>query len=292
MAPTTTKAIDTAPRGSATSSAQGSLLLALSTFETCGTCGQPISMGTDRCICSPVSGSGRALSGWLAGATIAPSGRPPAHANLSARRAVALGYLTIATSGQRLSGSSPSTRLAQCLGSRLQALTASSGSTLYRMTWVHAATPARRWISRLRVSVPPTSDSGSIGWPTPTVGDAESSGSRSLPGSRAHPGLSLTDASLLAGWATPAERDYRTPNHRAFGERDGGGKRGEQLQNQVAHLIPGAHLNGCTAATANTGLLNVDHSRWLQGIPVTWRSCAPSATRSIRLSRQRSSRRG
>lgn len=278
--------------GSATSLLQGSLLPETSTCATCATCGHQISMDTGRCICSPALGSGRTLSGWLAGATIARSGQRPARANLSARQAVATGSLTIATSGQRLTGSSPSTRLAQSLGSRLRALTGSSGSTLYRMTWVHAATPARRWISRLRVSVPPTSDSGSIGWPTPTVGDAESSGSRSLPGSRAHPGLSLTDASLLAGWATPAERDYRTPNHRAFGERDGGGKRGEQLQNQVAHLIPGAHLNGCTAATENTGLLNVDHSRWLQGIPATWRSCAPSATRSIRLSRPRSSRRG
>ena len=286
MAPTTTKAIDTAPRGSATSSAQGSLLLALSTFETCGTCGQPISMGTDRCICSPVSGSGRALSGWLAGATIAPSGRPPAHANLSARRAVALGYLTIATSGQRLSGSSPSTRLAQCLGSRLRALTGSSGSTLYRMTWVHAATPAGRWISRLRVSVVPTSDNGSSGWPTPTEGDGDSSGSRSLPGSKARPGLSLTDAALLAGWATPSARDYRTPNHKTYAERDGGAK-GEQLQNQVAHLVPGASLNGSIAATDGGGLLNPEFSRWLLGVPATWQSCAPTGTRSLRSPRPR-----
>ncbi len=31
-------------------------------------------------------------------------------------------------------------------------------------------------------------------WPTPTAGDSKSSGSRSLPGSAAHPGASLTDA--------------------------------------------------------------------------------------------------
>jgi hypothetical protein len=45
----------------------------------------------------------------------------------------------------------------------------------------------------------------------------------------------LTDAASLATWATPAERDYRTANLKNFAER-GGGRKGEQLQNQVKHL--------------------------------------------------------
>lgn len=35
-------------------------------------------------------------------------------------------------------------------------------------------------------------------WPTPTVGDSRSSGNRSLPGSKAHSGTSLTDATERA----------------------------------------------------------------------------------------------
>jgi hypothetical protein len=36
---------------------------------------------------------------------------------------------------------------------------------------------------------------------------------------------------------TPAARDYRTPNSKSFADR-GGGSKGEQLQNFVAHLLP------------------------------------------------------
>jgi hypothetical protein len=93
---------------------------------------------------------------------------------------------------------------------------------------------------------------------------------------------------LLTGWATPAQRDYRTPNHRTYLER-GGGPKGEQLQNQVAHQIPGASLNGSHAATDGGGLLNVEFPRWLQGIPATWPSCAPTGMRSSPRSPQSSS---
>jgi hypothetical protein len=45
-------------------------------------------------------------------------------------------------------------------------------------------------------------------------------------------------------WATPASRDYRTPNRLPYSER-GGGSKGEQLQNQVAHHWPTpAGMNG------------------------------------------------
>lgn len=40
-------------------------------------------------------------------------------------------------------------------------------------------------------------------WPTPTAGDAKSSGSRNLAGSKAHPGVSLTDAVVAGGSSTP-----------------------------------------------------------------------------------------
>jgi hypothetical protein len=118
------------------------------------------------------------------------------------------------------------------------------------------------------------------GWATPKAEDAESTGmsAKRLAAGKVPDNLH-SQAKLLAGWATPATRDYRTPNHQTYAER-GGEAKGEQLNNQVAHFIPGASLNGLHAPTERGGLLNPEHSRWLQGIPATWPSCAPTATRS------------
>jgi hypothetical protein len=74
-------------------------------------------------------------------------------------------------------------------------------------------------------------------------------------------GISLTSLSLqaqLLAWATPAARDYRFANAKSFAER-GGGKKGEQLNNQVVHSGPtpiGSH-----AETGKPGQLNPAHSR-------------------------------
>jgi hypothetical protein len=119
------------------------------------------------------------------------------------------------------------------------------------------------------------------GWATPIQADA-----RGSPGRKKH--SELSQQATLAGWSTPASRDYRTPNHQTYADR-GGGAKGEQLNNQVAHLIPWASLNGLPAATESCGLLNPAFSLWLQGVPATWLSCVPPATRSTRTSRQKSS---
>jgi hypothetical protein len=47
----------------------------------------------------------------------------------------------------------------------------------------------------------------SSSWPTPTVGDSSGAGSRNLPGSLAHPGVSLTDAVVYGGSSTPRNLD-------------------------------------------------------------------------------------
>jgi hypothetical protein len=53
----------------------------------------------------------------------------------------------------------------------------------------------------------------------------------------------LRDApTLLNGWATPAARDYRHANALPWSER-GGGKKGEQLNNQAVHLAGWATPN-------------------------------------------------
>ncbi len=185
---------------------------------------------------------------------------------------------------------------------------------------------ARRTVMLLTGHAPPSEAHRMSGWPTPKAEDAESTGfsakrlaigkipdnlhsatklltvgwatphasdhrpgheSRMMDTSR----INLNDQSMQAGWATPSTRDYRTPNHRTYAER-GGGQKGEQLNNQSAHLIPGAALNGSIAATAKSGLLNPRFSAWLQGIPPEWNECAPNSSRSLRAGRATSAASG
>ena len=75
-------------------------------------------------------------------------------------------------------------------------------------------------------------------WPTATVGDASSSGSRNLEGSKAHPGVSLTDKVLMGGstpprrWPTASATDHK-------GVSRPGQRRG-QLEEAVRYPGPGA----------------------------------------------------
>tara|TARA_R110002110_G_scaffold69439_9_gene187209 strand:- start:526 stop:1089 length:564 start_codon:yes stop_codon:yes gene_type:complete len=64
-----------------------------------------------------------------------------------------------------------------------------------------------------------STESGCSSWPTPTAGDAKGAGSRNAPNSKAHKGVSLTDAvqtgdSLGRMWPTPSAsvaNDGETP---------------------------------------------------------------------------------
>jgi hypothetical protein len=393
---TTTSTIASAPDGSAISSQLDLWQTATSTNATSATSNRRTSRVTRNATSLPELAFGRSHCDGPDGRTAEKSGRVPAHVSLSARQAEALGLVTTDISGQRGSGSSASARLSRLLASKYQARTARLGSTLYRLTWKHCGTPAGRWLSVQQASGRRTSDSGFIGWPTPTATDAERRGATTARSDALHlnaasqlaagwatphesdhrPGhasrmhdtsrINLNDQAMLAGWSTPkaedaestgfsakrlasgktpdnlhsqtkmllsgwptptsfdsveswggrrkngerngggncpslrhlaadlagwstpASRDYRTPNHQTYADR-GGGAKGEQLNNQVAHVIPGASLNGSRAATESCGLLNPDFSLWLQGVPARWRSYAPRGTRSTRTSRRKSS---
>ena len=130
-------------------------------------------------------------------------GRGVALASLSARQAKALGLLTSGTYGRTSTGLSNSAALQSSLASRLQARTASLGSTLYRLTWKARVTPAGQSIPALRASARRTSDSDCTGWPTPTTRDwkdgaeCENVSINSL----------LGRAVWLAGWPTPQTSD-------------------------------------------------------------------------------------
>lgn len=106
------------------------------------------------------------------GQTTRVSGQEVAHANLSARQAKEKGLMTSGTYGRHSSGLLKNAILASLLANRLQAQTASLGSTLYKLTWKVRTTPLQVPIFALRASVLRTSGSDCIGWPTPTTQEA------------------------------------------------------------------------------------------------------------------------
>ena len=162
---------------------------------------RPTSKATRSVISLPESASGRTLFALPEWATIDASGQVVVRVSPFLRPAKPLVPRTPAISGRSGSASLSSADLQSSLVSRLQARLGSAGSTLYRLTWKERATPSGRRICALRASAPPISDSGFIS----------------------------------SVWATPAHRDYRFANAKPWKER-GGGKKGEQLNNQVVHL--------------------------------------------------------
>ena len=144
-----------------------------------------------------------------AGPTTVLFGQEAARASLSARQVQEAGLMTSGTSGLTGTTSSASAALQSSLASRLQARTASVGSTLYTLTWKPRATPSGRQICALRASARRTSDSafGLLGWQTPVVQDSKQSG---LAPSGTGNSLKLSFEVQRAGWPTPQMRDFRS----------------------------------------------------------------------------------
>ena len=185
----------------------------------------------------PESASGRMPCAAPAGPMSGPCGQEAVLVSLSPRQAEAAGLLTSGTYGPRSSISSASAGLTRSLASRLQAVTALRGSTLYHLTWRERTTPAGRSIPALRASAPRTSDKDCTGWPTPRATEAGPDFAiRTREGSG---GLSLQTTAQLAGWITPVGRDWKTSPHR---ERS----KGEQLSGQI-------HLAGWSTPAAGDG---------------------------------------
>ncbi|GAB0057407.1 hypothetical protein SIID45300_01735 [Candidatus Magnetaquicoccaceae bacterium FCR-1] len=209
----------------------------MSTLTTCKDITSTISL--------PESEGGPTHCGSPAGQTTGRSGPALVRANLSPRQAKEQGLLTSGTSGQPGIGSLSSVVLTQSLASRLAADLGRNGSILYSATWKYLVTPAGRRLFRLAVSVPRTSGKGCSGWP-------------------------------MSGWSTPAARDYRHANRMSYQDR-GGGRKGEQLNNQAVHAS-GNHANGSFAETEEAGQLNPEFVRWLMGYPAEWGRCAGMVT--------------
>lgn len=176
-----------------------------------------ISGDSRKSISSLVSAPGPIACDELGGLTLAEFGAFLAPAKVSARQAKALGLLTSGIYGRQRSTSSPTSDLDSLLASRLQARTRNLGSTLFKTTWKVWTMPSGRLRFRQRASVRPTSATAPISEQLIEVGGF------------------YFPAPISRSWATPAARDYRFANASAWADR-GGGKKGEQLNNQVVHL--------------------------------------------------------
>ena len=131
-------------------------------------------------------------------------GQGAALVSLSARQAKALGLLTSGTYGRTSTGLSNSAALQSSLASRLQARTASLGSTLYRLTWKDRVTPAGQSIPALRASARRTSDSDCTGWVTPSARDWKDTPGMATERPDGRSRLDqLPRQAALAGWPTP-----------------------------------------------------------------------------------------
>lgn len=244
------------------------------------------------------------------------SGALDALATQYARTAATHGLPTPGTYGRKCGDSSPSADLQQSLASRLQAQLDVNGSPEYVLRWRSADMLLGPRICQLQASARRTSDSDISGWPTPAVTNAHRGGmpermygrrrnlqdAATLTGwgtprstdaghstgnpDRAHDRQSrLEDQVFLTGWATPAARDYRHANVQSYQDRSNSTK-GEQLPNQVAHMLTGAAPPSCAPTESSDGSqptskaqLNPKFGLWLVGFPREWACCAGRVTR-------------
>lgn len=106
-------------------------------------------------------------------------------------------------------------------------------------------------------------------WPTVTAGDAAGGGSRNLPGSKAHAGISLTDLVLHGGSTTP-----RNPNDPRTKDRL------EVLGHTCGPQALETPSDGSTSTPPSRLRLNPRFVEWLMGVPDGWTDFAFWATES------------
>jgi hypothetical protein len=190
---------------------------------------------------------------------------------------------------------------------------------LFKLTWKARITPLGRPISALRASALRTSGSDCGSWPTATVHDADRGGQAKRAAGETRHGSNLQDFALLATWATPSARDFKSNEgseafHQVRAEQTrgkplseqahqlaswatprvthngghGSPKRAEDGRARLEDQVHGAIATGSPAQTEKRGQLSPDHSRWLMGYSAEHLSCAPTEMPSSRKSRPNS----
>ena len=221
------------------------------------------------------------------GPTTNPCGPDRAHANLSARQAIALGLMTRATFGPCGDGLSTTAAPQRSLASKLQARMDVNGSPEYALTWKEWPMESGVPICALRASARRTSDKDYIGWPTPMAGS---------PATKAYNAAGIVVSSrktvvVLKGWATPRARDHKG-NGVSIARAAKGTADSLDLQCKLVCQSGTAPPSPLSARMDRAAYpLNPNHSRWLMGYPIEWALCAAMAMQSIRFLRRRSSRR-
>ena len=142
-------------------------------------------------------------------------------------------------------------------------------------------------------------------WPTPTADDAKSSGSRNTPGSKAHPGISLTDA-VRGDGGTGRKELWPTPHGMCAPNKHPAGPSGIELGRAVNRTQcptpsandwkgssrPGQRRRQLTDPAVGViqagGSLNPTWVEWLMGFPLGWTDLGASAMPLSRKSRKSS----
>jgi hypothetical protein len=105
---------------------------------------------------------------------------------------------------------------------------------------------------------------------------------------------SLEHAVKFSAVTTPSARDWKDTSGMSESGVDPDGSirtRLDQLPRQAQLADSGQTATGGTPATASTGQLNPEYSRWLMGLPIEFSNCADMAMQSMRKLRRSSLRR-
>lgn len=213
------------------------------------------------------------------GRAVCPFGLARALASLSARQVAAMGLRTSGISGRPGSTSSESAALSASLASKLRQQLGTAGSILYQQTWKQRATPSGALYWEHTASVHRISDSGCIGWRTPTAQDSEHITANEKRCFQAGRQTMLPHQAALAGWPSPTAQDCSRGNG-TIRPQDTGIPLPQRVAmidtDQPARLTAhGDLLIGFDAGMENGGQLSPEHSRWMQGFQEDWAAQAP-----------------